>query len=289
MKIQTIEIKDYLVKSSITLNDFVINPYIGCPHACKYCYASYMRRFTNHINEKWGTFLDVKYCNKPIDIKKVIGKSIFISSVTDCYNPYEAKYCITQNILKQLLNVDCNIMIVTKSSLILRDLDLLKQLKSVKVTLSINTLDEQFKNDMDNASSIKDRLNTLKILNENNIYTILFISPIFPGITNYRDIINISNEYVNEYFFENLNLRGDYKYTILKYINDKYPQYKELYNEIFILNNNKYWNVLELDIKEYCNKNSIKYSVYFYHKQFVKSSESNKLNSKFKQNQLKFS
>ena len=69
-KIKIIEVKDYLVKSGTTITDFSINPYIGCPHACKYCYATYMRRFTNHIGERWGTFLDVKHCNKPIDIKK---------------------------------------------------------------------------------------------------------------------------------------------------------------------------------------------------------------------------
>lgn len=270
MQVKIIEVKDYLVKSNVKVVDFTINPYVGCPHACKYCYASFMKRFTNHDNEEWGTFIDIKHCNKPININKLHGKTIFMSSVTDCYNPYEAKYCITQNILKQLLNVECNIIIVTKSSLILRDLDILKQFKSIKVALSINTLDEKFKNDMDNASSIKDRLNTLKILSENGIHTILFMSPIFPGITNYKEIINISKSYINEYWFENLNLRSDYKYRILIYIYSKYPQLKELYKEIFILNNNDYWNKLALDIKEYCINNLVNYNISFNHKELVR-------------------
>ena len=211
MKLNTIKVKNYLVKSNIKGIDYTINPYVGCPHACKYCYASYMKRFTHHDNELWGTFIDIKLCNTPISIKKLQGKTIFMSSVTDCYNPFEAKYCISQSILKQLLNIDCNIIIVTKSSLILRDLELLKQLKSLKVALSINTVEEKFKDDMDNASSVKERLNTLQILSNNGIYTILFMSPIFPGITNYKEIINISKSYINEYWFENLNLRADYK------------------------------------------------------------------------------
>ena len=270
MKVKLIEVKDYLVKSNVKVVDFTINPYVGCPHACKYCYASFMKRFTNHDNEEWGTFIDIKQCKKPISVKKLHGKTVFMSSVTDCYNPYEAKYCITQNILKQLLGIDCNIIIVTKSSLVLRDLNVLKQFKSIKVALSINTLDEQFKNDMDNASSIKDRLNTLKTLYENNIHTILFMSPIFPEITNYKEIINISKQYINEYWFENLNLRADYKYRILKYINLKYPQLRELYKEIFILNNNEYWEKLALDIKEYCINNSISYNISFNHKELVR-------------------
>ena len=133
MKVKLIEVKDYLVKSNVKVVDFTINPYVGCPHACKYCYASFMKRFTNHDNEEWGTFIDIKQCKKPISVKKLHGKTVFMSSVTDCYNPYEAKYCITQNILKQLLGIDCNIIIVTKSSLVLRDLNVLKQFKSIKV------------------------------------------------------------------------------------------------------------------------------------------------------------
>ena len=273
MRVKIIEVKDYLVKSNIKVVDYVINPYIGCPHACKYCYASFMKRFTSHDDEEWGNFIDIKYCDKPINIKKLHCKTIFISSVTDCYNPYEAKYCITQSILKQLLNIDCNIIIVTKSSLILRDLDILKQFKSIKVALSINTLDEQFKNDMDKASSIKDRLNTLKILYQNGIYTILFMSPIFPEITNYKEIVNISKSYINEYWFENLNLRADYKYKILRYINEKYPQLNELYKEIYVYNNNKYWNKLALSIEEYCINNSVKYNISFNHKELVRKNK----------------
>ncbi len=69
--------KDYLTKSNLPASDYVINPYVGCPHACKYCYASFMKRFTGH-NEKWGNFIDIKECEKPINIKKLQGKSVFL-------------------------------------------------------------------------------------------------------------------------------------------------------------------------------------------------------------------
>lgn len=65
--------KDYLTKSNLPASDYVINPYVGCPHACKYCYASFMKRFTGH-NEKWGSFIDIKECDKPINKKKLTGK-----------------------------------------------------------------------------------------------------------------------------------------------------------------------------------------------------------------------
>ena len=254
--------KDYLTKSNLPASDYVINPYVGCPHGCKYCYASFMKRFTGH-REEWGTFIDIKRCSKPISKKRLEGKTVFLASVTDCYNPYEEKYCITQSVLKQLMDVECMVSISTKSSLILRDVELLKQLKDVLVAMSINTLDESFKNDMDNASSIEARLNTLKELHENGIQTVLFMSPIFPEITDYKGIIEKSRLFVDEYWFENLNLRGEYKGNILKYINEKYPQHRDLYKQIYVDGNKDYWDRLVAEIEEYCVERSIVHTNFF--------------------------
>ena len=265
-----IEVKDYLTKSNLPASDYVINPYVGCPHGCKYCYASFMKRFTGH-KEEWGTFIDIKKCDKKINTKKLENKTVFLSSVTDCYNKFEEKYQITRNILEQLINVNCNLNISTKSKLILRDLDLLKQMNNLIVSISINTLDENFKNDMDNASLIKERLETLKELHYNGIYTVLFMSPIFPYITNFKGIIEASKQYVNEYWFENLNLRGDYKTKILFYIQEKYPELINKYNNIYIRRNKQYWYDLSKEIQEYCENNNVKYINYFYHEELVQN------------------
>ncbi len=265
-----IQVNDYLTKSNLPASDYVINPYVGCPHGCKYCYASFMKRFTGH-KEDWGTFIDIKKCNKKINIKKLENKTVFLSSVTDCYNKFEEKYKLTRKILKQLVNANCYLNISTKSKLILRDLDLLKQMKNLTVSMSINTLDENFKNDMDNASSIQDRLNTLKELHNNGIHTVLFMSPIFPYITNFKDIIKSSKDYTDEYWFENLNLRGDYKTKILFYIQEKYPEFIDKYNDIYIKGNKQYWYNLAKEIKDYCESNNVNYINYFYHEELVKN------------------
>ena len=263
-----IQVKDYLTKSNLPASDYVINPYVGCQHGCKYCYASFMKRFTGH-KEEWGTFIDIKICDNRINTKKLENKTVFLSSVTDCYNKFEEKYEITRTILKQLVNVNCKLDISTKSKLILRDLDLLKQMKNLTVSMSINTLDENFKNDMDNASLIKERLDTLKELHDNSIHTVLFMSPIFPYITNFKEIIEISKEYIDEYWFENLNLRGDYKTKILSYIQEEYPELINEYNDIYIKGNKQYWEILSKEIKDYCEINNVKYINYFYHEKLV--------------------
>lgn len=265
-----INVRDYLTKSNLPDSDFVINPYVGCPHGCKYCYASFMKRFTGH-KEEWGTFIDIKQCDKPINKKKIAGKSIFLSSVTDCYNEFEKKYCITRRILEQLLDVDCQITISTKSSLILRDVDLLRQLKNLKVACSVNTLDERFRSDMDKGSLITERLEALKILHDSGIYTILFMSPIFPYITEWKDIIERSKEFVCEYWFENLNLRGAYKQSVLNYIKVNYPEIYPAYIEIYVKKNNDYWKNLEYLLEDYCAVENINYVNYFYHEELVKA------------------
>lgn len=264
MKIQIVKTKDYLSKSNLPGIDYVINPYIGCPHACKYCYACFMKRFTNHA-EPWGEFIDIKNCGKPINLEKISGKDVYLSSVTDCYNPYESKHEITRNILEKLKHSDARVAITTKSDLILRDLDILKCIKYLKVSFSINTLDENFREDMDRASSIVKRLKALEKLFENGIYTVVFMSPMFPYITDFKEIIEASKKFTMEYWFENLNLRSNYKKAIMDYISVTYPQYYEKYVDIYHKRNISYWNELQKEISIYCKNSNIAFFDYFHH------------------------
>ncbi len=107
---------------------------------------------------------------------------------------------------------------------------------------------------MDNASSITRRITALKELRKQGIYTVLFMSPIFPYITDFKKIIEATAEFVCEYWFENLNLRGNYKQEILQYISEKYPQYLSGYKEIYHNKNMEYWKQLSADIDSYCSQ-----------------------------------
>jgi DNA repair photolyase len=228
-----------------------------------------MKRFTNH-NEPWGEFIDIKICDKPLKPRKLIGKSVFLASVTDVYNDLEKEYKLTRGILEQLVGLDIKLSISTKNDLILRDVDLLKQMKNLTVSFSINTTDEQFKDDMDKASSIARRINAMKTLHENGIKTVCFVSPIFPEITDWKEIIALTKDFCDEYWFENLNLRGSYKKTILEYISAKYAHLVPLYNEIYNKGKKDYWKNLAQEINDYCNKFDIKFVNYFYHKEIKK-------------------
>lgn len=248
IQVQSIETKSVLSKSNLPVCDFSANPYVGCPHACKYCYASFMKRFTGHP-EPWGSFLDVKHWPEIANPKKYAGKEIFIGSVTDPYNPFEEQYGRTRALLKQLANSGAAISIASKSDLVLRDLELIQSFSNARVSWSINTLDEDFRDDMDEAVSIERRLVAMKAFHDAGVRTTCFISPIFPGITDVPAIIERAKEHCNLIWLENLNLRGSYKADILAYIQRKYPDLTPLYQEIYMQKTRSYWEMLDAEIR----------------------------------------
>ena len=208
MKVSKTTAKSVLVKSNLPASDFVANPYAGCPHHCRYCYASFMKRFTGH-DEEWGTFIDIKEYESQKLPKNLRGKTILLSSVTDPYNPFEAKYHKSREVLQLLANSKAHIEILSKSDLMLKDIDLLKKIPDLSVGISLNTLDDGFRKDMENgAASVQRRLKALETLHGEGIKTYLFISPIFPYITDIKAICDRVSPYVDMICFENLNLRG---------------------------------------------------------------------------------
>ena len=148
-------------------------------------------------------------------------------------------------------------------------------MSNLKVAFSINTLDDVFRADMDNGSSIEDRLHAIKNLHNAGIYTVLFMSPIFPYITEWKDIIDGTRENVCEYWFENLNLRGEYKNSILSYINTHHPNLKEKYETIYLEKDSTYWNTLADLLNTYCNELGLNYVNYFYQEKLVKEKLNN--------------
>ena len=219
-----------------------------------------MKRFTNHP-EPWGTFLDVKNWEPIRNPQKYNGSRIVIGSVTDGYNPQEATFKRTRLILEELRGCDAEVMICTKSDLVLRDLDLIKQFPKATVSWSINTLDEAFRADMDHAASIARRIEAMRQTYAAGIRTVCFISPIFPGITDVKAIIEQVKEFADLIWLENLNLRGQFKGRIMRYIGEKYPALLPLYEEIYNHKRLDYWKGLEADISQYVGQKGYPYCI----------------------------
>lgn len=259
----TTRVKDYLNKTKLTTLDYVINPYVGCPHKCLYCYASYMTSFSKHT-EQWGDFVDVKHTNKKINIFKIKDKKVMISTVTDPYNFLKEKHRITRMILEQLVKSEAYISVVTKSKLVLRDIDILQKMKHVEVALSVSTLDEELAKKLEPCSStIQERLGTLKELKASGIKTVLFISPVLPYLTDYKAVIEATKDYVDEYWFDKLSLRSSFKTKMFGFIDREYPEYKPFYNNIYAKKDNTFWNNLSSEIDEYCRLHNINNKIFF--------------------------
>jgi DNA repair photolyase len=263
--------KEAIVKSKLPAADYVVNAYTGCTHKCIYCYAEFMKRFTNH-NEKWGEFIDIKVFDKINIPKSIENKYVLFSSVTDPYNHYEIKYAKTRQVLTVLKDVKCHIGILTKSKNVLRDIELFRQLKNIEVGVSLNTTDDNFRKIIEpKASTVEERIYVLKILRENHIKNNLFMSPLFPYLSDYKEIIGQTRDFVDYYGFENLNLRAGYKHRVLGLMEQKYPHLLSEYLDLFKNKNQAYWNNLEKEIVTYCKKEKIKYKMYFHHERIRKT------------------
>ena len=284
-----VKVKSVLTKSDLPIAGYSVNPYIGCTHACRYCYACFMKRITGHA-EPWGTFLDVKYWDKIKNPRKYDGQTMIVGSVTDAYNPQEEQFCRTREFLEEMQGSNINLIVTTKSDLVVRDLDLIKTFPSPLVSWSINTLDEKFKDDMDKAVSVQRRIAAMKKCHDEAIRTTCFISPIFPEITDVFAIIDKIKDFCDYIWLENLNLRGNFKADILNYIAEKYPDRKSLYQQIYTKNDVTYWEILNRQVEEYATKNGLMYITdkepflrdpngkpviinYFYHSQIKQSAK----------------
>ena len=182
MIVREITAKSVLSKSQVY--DYVVNPYVGCSHSCRYCYAAFMKRFTGH-REKWGEFVDIKI-NAPEllagEIRKKRPGRVWVSGVCDPYQAAEKKYRLTRRCLEVLLENQWPVTIQTKSSLVLRDIEILVQFNDVEVGFSVTTADEKIRKLFEpGASPIKERIHALDVLHARGIRTFAMIAPILPN------------------------------------------------------------------------------------------------------------
>lgn len=233
-----------------------VNPYIGCEYGCLFCGASFICRFTDHVYDLWGEFVDVKvYKGRIPRTDKLI-----LSSVTDPYQPAELKHEVTKKFLEKYDKEDAEITVSTRSDLVVRDIELFKKFKT-KVIISVCTLDEELGVVEGRTPSFERRLEALKTLHENGIYTVLAISPMFPYLCDYKKIVELTRPYADEFIFENLKLKHPYKSPVLDFIEMNFNRYYEDYREIYVRKDSCYWDDMREELEKYCEENNLKYTL----------------------------
>ncbi|APT75179.1 radical SAM protein [Marinitoga sp. 1135] len=261
--------KSIITKSKLPETDYCCNIYVGCTHGCVYCYARFMKRFTGHTNEEWGYFVDYKSNAINVlkkDIKKIKKyERVLMGSVTDSYQPIEKKLQLTRRCLKAMADFDINISILTKSVLVLRDIDIFKRFTNCEVGISCGINNSEVSKILEpHASSIEKRFDALRKLKQNGIKCYAFIGPIIPYITDLEKIFYNIKDNVDFIMAEALNLRGInlplFKKRLIELVGE------ENTNKIIATcKNNEYWNMVEKTIVKLSSKYGIENKGFFRH------------------------
>lgn len=240
MIVKEINCKSILTKSGIERVDYAINPYGGCGHGCVYCYAIFMKRFTGH-KEDWGTFVDAKVNADEVlarQMKRAKPGNIVIGTVTDPYQPLERKYQITRACLEVLTAYDFPVSILTKSDLVLRDLDLLRRIHDVEVGFTITTLDEDVRRVFEPRSSpVQARLAALAELAEAGVKTWAFCGPLLPFLSDGEGQMDalfgeLAKAGVSYIYVDSMKLSGAIGGRVRRVLERHYPDLVEGYRHI---------------------------------------------------------
>lgn len=225
-----------------------LNIYRGCEHCCTYCFARYSHQylqdddFFHHIYVKENI---VEILEKKLQSKSWKREVINLGGVTDSYQPAEKQKKIMPQILKLLIKYKTPAIISTKSSLILRDIELLKELDKVagiQIAFTITTLDKNIANNLEpGASPIKERIESIKKLKEAGLTVGWHLMPIIPYLTatksNLNAIFKMAEKCQVDYMIMSmLNLRGSTRKYFFNFLQNQYPQY---YSKIWTLYHNK--------------------------------------------------
>jgi len=241
MLIREITCKSILTKSRIPSVDYAVNPYVGCQHGCVYCYAVFMKRFTGH-SEEWGQFVDVRVNAPQVlahQLKRASPGSVTLGTVTDAYQPLERKHRLTRGCLQALVPYDgFPTTVLTKGALVLRDLDVLREMKNVEVAFTITTLDESVRRVFEpRTSPTPRRIEALARLREAGIRTWAFFGPVLPVFSDGEEAINamfaaLAQVGVSHVLVDTLNLKGALWKRLRRVLETSYPRALEAYRNI---------------------------------------------------------
>ena len=240
LRINEVECKNALVKSGIEGLDYALNPYTGCQHACVYCYAEFMKKYTNH-DEDWGEFVDAKI--NIVDrlrrqIKRTRPGSVQIGTVTDAYQPLEERFRLTRGCLEVLADSDFSVTIQTKSDLVLRDIDILKKMKNKEVGLTITCHDPEVETLFEpGASNLDRRLDALKRLNRAGIPTYVFFGPILPFFSDHQDSLlllfrRLQKTGVEKMYLDKMNYLKGKRKKISRVLRQNFPHALRFYDGV---------------------------------------------------------
>ncbi len=167
------------------LSDYSLNCYTGCTHACVYCYARFIQRFHPH-DEPWGAFVDVKVNAVEVlkrQLRRAEAGTVFVSSACGGWQPVEAQWRLTRRCCELLLEHGFQVHVLTKSALVLRDLDVFVG-HPASIGITLTTLDEQLRELWEpEAASVQERLAVIMAARDAGLQTSVMFGPLLPFLS----------------------------------------------------------------------------------------------------------
>jgi len=221
------------------LSDYSLNCYSGCTHACVYCYARFIQRFHPH-DEPWGAFVDVKV-NAVEALKRQLRRAepgtVFVSSACDGWQPVEAEWQLTRRCCELLLERGFQVHVLTKSALVLRDLDVFAG-HPATIGITLTTLDERLRELWEpGTASVRERLAVIRAARDMGLQTSVMYGPLLPFLSDSQAAIDALLEQaadlgIDRIWVDALNPRPRVWPAIVELLRAKFPDLLRPYRRI---------------------------------------------------------
>jgi DNA repair photolyase len=265
------------------ISDYSLNCYTGCTHACVYCYARYMQRFHPH-QEPWGEFVDVKV-NAVEALKRQLRRAapgeVFVSSACDGWQPIEAERRLTRRCCELLLEHGFTVNVLTKSALVLRDLDVLTgrvawakrsvpqvperrvagakrsvpQVPGARVGVTVTTLDETLAALWEPAAStVAERFRVIEEARQAGVRTAIMFGPLLPYLSDSQESIDALLERAGDLgidviWVDALNRRPRVWPAVARLLRERFPDLHDRYQRLLFDENTRAAYLEELGIR----------------------------------------
>ena len=251
MKVSKCSYRSIVEPCSLKNRDYQIDPYIGCEHHCHYCYA------LNQAETDWTKEIFIHQditSQLSEELAKISPQTIYMGWITDPYQPSEAKYRQTRRVLELLLERGFSASILTKSDLIVRDMDILQEMNSASVSVSVafteNHIRQQFE-----AQTIDTemRIGALKKLRSGGIGTSALLCPVIPYITEVMPLIDMLVPYTDVIWIYSLSIieHSDSNWqNIQAILRRHFPDLKEKIEEVIFSDDHSYWADIRQELEE---------------------------------------
>jgi len=250
MKVSICTNRPILSKCQLKNFEYQVDTYVGCEHYCYYCYvlAQAETDWSNEIlihNDIIGQLSE--------EIEKIPSQKIYMGYYTDPYQPCEAEHNQTRKVLELFFNKGFSASILTKSDLVVRDIDILKGMNDASVSVSVAFTDNQTRSLFEaNTIDTEKRIEALHQLKKAGVRTAALLCPVIPHITDTIQLIDMLEPYTDVIWIYGLSIndRSDQNWlNIQKVLKSQFPDLIDLVEPAIFSKGHNYWTQLRANLE----------------------------------------